>query len=164
LPVILGTQLPAVANYGQTGFTSFTSGQYHRSAQYLLIGTLTNPASSATSIRLTADGTTAASTNVPVIPTASTWHVKAFVVVYSTGNSGEGASWEISATFRRNSSGTLLMLGDPVVTASADSNQSGLTLTIQEDTSLYSPQISISGGSNTQTYYCSALLQTLEVG
>lgn len=160
LPVILGTQYPSSGNN-----PTFTAGQYHRSSQYLLIGTLASPASAATSVRLTADGLTATTSNVPVIPSGATWHVKAFVVVYTNQNSGEGASWEISATFRRSSAGTLLMLGDPVVTAAADTNQTGLILTIQEDTTNYSPQISISGASGTTSnYYCSALLQTLEIG
>lgn len=164
-PILLGTQSHSITNN-----PTITQGAYRRAAQYLLYGTLTTPATTATAVRLTADGSAASSANVPVIPTGSTWHVKAFIAVYAKNASQQGgASWEISATFRNNAGGTLAMVGDPVVSAAADTSATGmdltnLILTIQEDTTNNSPQISISGGLAAGTYYCSALMQTLEVG
>ena len=137
---------------------------YRRVGMYLLWGQTTN----ATTTRLTSGGTVApTSSNVIQLPSGlgATWFTKVYITAWNT-NDTAGAAWEISAVFRKTATaGTLTLLGDPVVIAAADNNQTGLQITIQADNSTVSDSIDISvTGIASKTINWTVNVQTTEAG
>lgn len=148
------------------GSNSFASGagNYRKTGMYMLYGSTTDT----TQQRLTSagSGVAASGSNIPVVPAGSAWFAKVYVSAFnSTAN--EGASWEVTTMFRRSSSGNVILIGDPFVTASSDSDQgSNLQITIQEDTTNQGIDIRVQNtlAANTDTVYWTAVIQTVEVG
>jgi len=137
---------------------------YRRLGVYLLYGQTTN----ATVTRLTSGGAvTPTSSNVITLPNGigATWFTKIFITAWNTDDSG-GAAWEISAVFRKTSSGgSLSLLGDPVVIAAADTAQTTLEITVQSDNVTISDSIDIQvKGLASKTINWTVSVQTTEAG
>jgi len=137
---------------------------YRRVGMYLLYGTTTN----SNITRVTSVGATSATTsNVIQLPTGigSTWFTKVYITAWNVDDSA-GAAWEVSAVFRKTATaGTLMLLGDPVVIAASDTNQTGLEITLQADNATVSDSIDISvKGLASKTINWTVNVQTTEAG
>jgi len=153
------------APYFNLGANSTTvAAGYRRLGHYLLYGQTTN----ATVTRLTSGGAvTPTSSNVITLPNGigATWFTKIFITAWNTDDSA-GAAWEISAVFRKTSSGgSLSLLGDPVVIAAADTAQTTLEVTVQSDNVTISDSIDIQvKGLASKTINWTVSVQTTEAG
>jgi hypothetical protein len=157
----------------QVGSNSTTkTGAYHGVFNYLVWGSTTGTGST----RLTSTaGATVTTSTVPVMPTGvkATWMTKMFIAAYNT-LTDKGAAWEITASFRKDASDNAVMLGEPMVIASADAAATGLTINIDVDTTTAGSgasetikgalNITVTGIGSNDNVNWSALIQTTEIG
>lgn len=136
------TEFNAVPLYlGRNSFS--TTANYHRSGQYLLWA---NTADN-TPTRITSDGAAVNTVTPNVIKVSSangaTWFVKIYLSAFRQ-DTRIGAAWEISAIFRKtDSTGSLALLGEPVVIAAADTGMTTLSVSLDADNAVGSVRDSI---------------------
>ena len=140
------------------------TSQYRKLGFYMLYGQTVN--STATK-RLTSDGGAASSSNIIKMPQGTaygaTWFCKIYVTAYDTSNN-KGAAWEISAVFRKNKSASgVVLVGDPMVLASAESGMETCSVSIAADTSAEAVDISVAGLVSS-TINWAATMTTTEIG
>ena len=148
------------------------TGAYHGVFNYLVWGSTTGTGST----RLTSTaGATVTTSTVPVMPTGvkATWMTKMYITAYNT-LTDKGAAWEITSSFRKDASDNAVMLGEPMVIASADASATGLLVNIDVDTTTAGSgaaetikgalNITVTGIGSTDNVNWSALIQTTEVG
>ena len=157
----------------QVGSNSSTkTGAYHGVFNYLVWGSTTGTGST----RLTSTaGATVTTSTVPVMPAGvkTTWMTKMYITAYNT-LTDKGAAWEITSSFRKDASDNAVMLGEPMVIASADSSATGLLVNVDVDTTTAGSgasetikgalNITVTGIGSNDNVNWSALIQTIEVG
>ena len=162
------TEFNAVPLYlGRNSFS--TAANYHRSGQYLLWANTTDN----TPKRITSDGAAVNTVTPNVIQVASangaTWFVKIYLSAFRQ-DTRIGAAWEISAIFRKKDtatypSGSLTLLGEPVVIAAADTGMTALSVNLDVDNASVADSINLSvTGIAGATINWVASIQTTEAG
>lgn len=141
--------------------TKGTNASSHKFGYYNLYAQTTD---SSTATRLKSDGNSLSATNIPVLPSGGgVFFAKIYVTAFNATDL-LGASFEITATFRKQGTvGSTAMLGDPVVIASADPTMTGVNITIDADQTYGGINISVNG-INGKTINWAAAINTLEVG
>jgi len=138
------------------------TANYHRLGYYMLYVQTTGSAQTT----LTTDGGAATSSNIIKLPQSTkgaTWWVTVKVSAYDCTNN-IGAAWQIVGIFRKNkSAGGTVLVGDPMVLASAESGLSSCSVSIAADTANDAIDLKVTGLTST-TINWTASVETTESG
>ena len=107
-----------------------------------------------TYIRLTATGAVAASEVTVSIPFKSTVNANMNISAFNLSDISY-ASWQITATYARAASGNVILVGDPLVTASSTGTMSGCAVDI--DPAADSIKIQVAGLASKNIYWAAAV-------
>ena len=141
---------------GDSGNAGVMGVSVLRFGNYTLRGKTTDT----TAVRLTYTG--AAYSSGGTIPVAAKTTVNANINIsaYDSSNN-KSASWQITATFARQA-GNVILLGDPLVTASSDAEMASCSVDIDPDTTANSLQLQCAGNGS-KTIYWAAAITTIEI-
>jgi len=105
-------------------------------------------------IRLTATGVVAANEVTVPIPVKSTVNANMNISAFNLTDTSY-ASWQITATYARGTSGNVILVGDPLVTASSTGTMSGCQVDI--DPAADSIKIQVAGLAGKDIYWAAAV-------
>ena len=155
LSFVAGSQTSALAYPAATA-------NYHRLGYYMLYAQTTGNAQTT----LTTDGGSATTSNIIKLPQSTkgaTWWVTVKVSAYDCTNN-IGAAWQISGIFRKNkSAGGTILVGDPMVLASAEAGLTTCSVSIAADTANDGIDLKVTGLIST-TINWTASVETTESG
>ena len=155
LSFVAGSQTSALAYPAATA-------NYHRLGYYMLYVQTTGNAQTT----LTTDGGSATASNIVKLPQSTkgaTWWVTVKISAYDCTNN-LGAAWQIVGIFRKNkSAGGTVLVGDPMVLASAESGLATCSVSIAADTANDAIELKVTGLIST-TINWTASVETTESG